>query len=117
MDIEKLNQAILKMIEDSKEGIVSAGIYGSKDDLLIVGNNTSDGVTSVVNHLFKVFFEKLQMFDFSNSLDVSVLVFEDKVFYTSKINDDFSLTTILDPKKIEIGHFKGVLLREFYKMI
>jgi len=117
MDIDKLNEAISKMIKTSKGGVLSVGIYSSKDDLLIVGENTSDGATSVINNLFQIFFEKLKMFNFADTLEASVLVFEDQIFYTVSLNEELNITVILNPKKIELGFFKGILLKEFFKSI
>ncbi len=117
MDIDKMNKAISTMVKNSNDGIVSVGVYSSEDDLVITGSNIDYGISSVSNNLFKSFFNSLNMFNFSDSLKSFAIVFDNKVFYTGKLNPDFNFTIILDPNKLEFGLFKTLLLKQFLKDI
>lgn len=117
MDINEVNNAVSNMVKNSNDGIVSVGIYSSEDDLVVTGSNIDYNISSVSNDLFKSFFASLKMFNFSDSLNNFAIVFDDKIFYTGKLNSEFNFTIIIDPKKLTFGLFKTLLLKQFFKDI
>jgi hypothetical protein len=117
MDINEINKAISSMVKNSNGGIVSVGVYSSEEDLVVTGSNVDYGISSVSNDLFKSFLNSLKMFNFADSLNNFAITFEDKVFYTGKLNSEFNFTIILDPEKLSFGLFKTILLKQFFKDI
>jgi len=117
MDINEVNKAVLNMVNNSDGGILSVGVYSSEDDLVVTGNNIDYGISSVSNYLFKSFFNSLKMFNFADSLNNYAIVFDNKIFYTGRLNSEFNFTVVIDPGKLAFGLFKTILLRQFLKDI
>ena len=117
MKIDELKKAIMDMVESSGGGILSVGVYSGDDDFIITGYNGDNMISSVSNDLFKAFSNNLRMFNFAKSLNNYAVVFDDRVYYTGKLSDEFNFTVVIDTSKLQFGFFKTVLLKRFLNSI
>ena len=115
MDIDKINNAVEQMVKQGKDGIESIFVYDKNDGLVITGHNIDYEKSAVYHDMCINFKNSTKNFNFSNGIkSYYILLKNKKVVYSGILSDEFLFTVILDTNKIQLGYFKGYLLKKFF---
>jgi len=112
-----MNNSVKEMVDASSGGVLSIFIYDKTDGLIITGHNIDYEKSAIYHTMCLSFRDSVQNFRFSNGIKSYYIHLKDKkVVYSGILSDDFLFTVILDTNKIQLGYFKGFLLKKFLKL-
>ena len=114
MDINNLNNSIKEIVKLAGGGILSVFVYDKTDGLVITGHNIDYEKSAVYHSMFLGFKNSVKNFNFAGGINsYYILLKNKKVVYSGILSDDFLFTIILDTEQIQLGYFKGYLLKKF----
>jgi hypothetical protein len=102
------------MVESSGEGVLSIFVYDKSDGLIISGHNIDYEKSAIYHSMYLAFRESATKFNFSSGIqDYYIHLKNKKIVYSGALSDEFLFTVIIDTEKVQLGYFKGVLLKKF----
>jgi len=116
IDMNRLNKSIKDVVESSNGGVESFVIYNKTDGLVITGENINYEKSAIYHSIFLDTQATTQNFKFSKEVEgYYILLKNNKITYSSSLFEDFLFTVVLDLNKMQLGYFKGVLLKKFFE--
>ncbi len=114
MEISSLNNSIKEIVKLANGGILSVFVYDKVDGLVITGHNIDYEKSAIYHSMCLGFRESVKNFNFANGINSYYILLKNKqVVYSGILSDDFLFTIILDTEKVQLGYFKGYLLKKF----
>ena len=114
MNISKLNKSIKELFDNANGAIESFVVYNKSDGLVITGESIDYEKSAIYHSICLTTRNTSRNFKFSKGVQgYSILLKNKKMIYSSILSKDFLFTVILDLNQIQLGYFKGILLKKF----
>lgn len=116
ININILNKSIKEVVDSSNGGVESFVVYNKTDGLVITGENINYEKSAIYHSIFLDTQATAKNFKFSKEVQgYYILLKNNKITYSSSISEDFLFTVVIDLNKMQLGYFKGVLLKKFFE--